>query len=329
MNSDETHPASVKIPIIDFARFLTGNSAHRRQVAQEIFQACHKVGFLYLKNHGIPSAAIERAFLQSRIFFELPLIIKQQIAWSNEHSNRGYIGIERECLDETQAGDLKEAFNIGQEPSSAADGFQSVTNRWPAGRPLLRQTINELFEHCSAAAEQIFQAFAYALSMPADYFVRRHQTHDYTLRLLHYPPIAAIPKPGQLRAGAHSDYGSLTLLFQDNVGGLEVQNADGDWLPAPTVPNTLLINTGDLMQRWSNNEFRSTKHRVRLPEVVQTACIGKDSPGEHRYSIAFFCQPDAYTNIVCLPTCHNEQNPPQYPPIKSGDYLLRRLRATY
>ncbi|ESA33987.1 2og-fe oxygenase [Leptolyngbya sp. Heron Island J] len=315
---DSTSLALTNIPVVDFSGFLQGNSAIRQQTIQTIFQACHQVGFLYLKNHGIPLKAIDQAFDQSRIFFDLPLTAKQQLAWSSEYTNLGYIGLERECLDEAKPGDLKEAFNIGSESLTAATVHPS-TNLWPTEQPLFRQTMNDFFELCSTATEQIFRAFACALSMPADYLVQHHQTQNYTLRLLHYPPLTAAPRAGQLRAGAHSDYGSLTLLFQDNVGGLEVQTAQGDWIAAPTIANTVLINTGDLMQQWSNNIFRSTKHRVKLPNSAQS----------NRYSIAFFCQPDADADIVCLPTCHSQQNPPKYAPVKSGDYLLSRLRATY
>ncbi|MEO0394383.1 MAG: 2-oxoglutarate and iron-dependent oxygenase domain-containing protein [Cyanobacteria bacterium P01_A01_bin.137] len=321
MNPGDVSPTPANIPIVDFSRFLSGNPKSRQAAVQEIFQACHDVGFLYLKHHGIPAHIIEQALIQSRLFFELPLDEKQNIAWSSEHSNSGYIGIERESLDNSQPGDLKEAFNVGNENAAVANGLPLRTNRWPTGQPLFYQTISDFFEICSGAVEQIFRAFACALSMPADYLVERHQNHDYTLRLLHYPPIAQPSLPGQLRAGSHSDYGSLTLLFQDNVGGLEVQTTNGDWITAPTIPDTILINTGDLMERWSNNVFRSTKHRVRLPDGAQTQ--------QHRYSIAFFCQPDADTDIVCLPTCHSDHNPPQYTPVKSGDYLLGRLRATY
>ena len=181
--------------------------------------------------------------------------------------------------------------------------------------------MSDFFEECTAGAQRVFRAFAIALSMPPSYIAGYHQNHGYTLRLLHYPPLKAGPKPGQVRAGAHSDYGSLTLLFQDNVGGLEVLSAEGKWIAAPAIPGAVLVNTGDLLQRWSNDVFRSTRHRVALPQ-------GEDA-GRDRYSIAFFCQPDADANIVCLPTCQSEGNPPKYPPVTSGDHLMSRLKATY
>lgn len=315
--------ASVEIPVIDFSPFLTDDVEGKQRVAQEIYRACHQVGFLYLTHHGIPQEAIAHTFNQSRQFFALPDEEKQAIAWSNETSNRGYVGMERERLDETQPGDLKEAFNVGKEvpaKDAEAENPALVLNQWPAGREEFRQAVTQFFDICAEAASRVFRAFAIALQMPENFIADKHQAHNYTLRLLHYPPLAESPKPGQIRAGAHSDYGTLTLLFQDEVGGLEVQTATGEWISAPSIPDAILINTGDLTQRWSNDVFRSTKHRVALPQ----GDVGRD-----RYSIAFFCQPDAEAEIVCLPSCQSPDNPPRYPPVTSGEYLLSRLQATY
>ena len=316
--------APIEIPVVDFSPFLTDDLVGQQRVAQAIYRACSQVGFLYLTHHGIPPVEIDRAFVQAQAFFDSPLEEKAALAWSSEFSNRGYIGIERERLDETQPGDLKEAFNLGKEVSPAevaTQGAALVQNRWPAGHTEFRTTFNDFFDTCAAAASRVFRAFAHALGMPADFLVSRHAGHHYTLRLLHYPPLVTPPKPGQIRAGAHSDYGTLTLLFQDDVGGLEVLSAQGEWLSAPAIPGAVLINTGDMTERWSNEVFRSTKHRVALPQG--------DKAQRDRYSMAFFCQPDPDTEIACLPTCQSADHPPKYPPIKSGDYLLSRLQATY
>ena len=279
---------------------------------------------MYLKNHGIPQGVIAQVFEQSQQFFALPLTEKQATAWSSETKNRGYVGLERERLDETKPGDLKEAFNVGREVSSdeLSDDWQALAvNQWPKEQDDFKAFVSDFFEVCAEAAERIFRAFAIALQMPETYIADRHQSRGYTLRLLHYPPMKMVPKPGQIRAGAHSDYGTLTLLFQDDVGGLEVQLGNGEWFSAPSIPEAILINTGDLTQRWSNDVFLSTKHRVGLPQLEKAE--------RDRYSIAFFCQPDADTDIVCFPSCQSEKNPPRYAPVKAGDYLLSRLRATY
>ncbi|MEM7771812.1 MAG: 2-oxoglutarate and iron-dependent oxygenase domain-containing protein [Cyanobacteria bacterium P01_A01_bin.37] len=315
---------AVDIPVIDFSPFLGNDPDGKQQVAQAIYRACHEVGFMYLKNHGVPPEAIAQAFEQSQQFFALPVDDKRAIAWSSETSNRGYIGIERERLDEHQPGDLKEAFNVGREisPDEVAIAERAlVVNQWPAGQDTFKETIGDFFEVCSEAASRIFRAFAIALQMPENFIVDKHQSCGYTLRLLHYPPLDEIPKPGQIRAGAHSDYGTLTLLFQDDVGGLEVQSKGGEWISAPCIPGTILINTGDLTQRWSNDVFCSTKHRVGLPQGEKAL--------RDRYSMAFFCQPDADAEIACFPSCQSDDNPPRYASIKSGEYLLSRLQATY
>ena len=265
---------------------------------------------MYLKNPGIDSDLVAETFNRSQEFFNLPLAEKNKLAWSDKFSNRGYVGVGRERLNDSKPGDLKEAYNIGLE-----------SDRWLEGDRYFGQTILDFFSACNAAAMNLCEAMAIALGLDESFFVHKHDRHDNTLRLLHYPPIEQTPSLQQLRAGEHSDYGSFTLLFQDAVGGLEVRNALGEWIEAPFIPETVLVNTGDLMQRWTNHVFCSTKHRVRIPQEQKAK--------QSRYSIAFFCHPNHDTEISCLETCQNVERPPLYPPIQSKDYLLSRLQATY
>jgi isopenicillin N synthase-like dioxygenase len=314
-----------KIPAIDFEPFISGKSEEQRAVARQIYQACHEIGFMYLKNPGIPLAVIDQIFAESQKFFALPYTIKNQLAWSNEFSNRGYVGVERERLDPAKPGDLKEAFNIGKEAnpdeSSKEDNNSLVLNQWPPGRDNFRATVLKFYQACVEVADAICRAFAIAFSLPESFFVDRHSEQQHTLRLLHYPPLTQSPKPEQVRAGEHSDYGSFTLLFQDEVGGLEVCTTQGEWIAAPYIPGTIIVNTGDLMQWWTNHVFCSTKHRVMIPT--------SDRVKQSRYSIAFFCHPNDDTEIACLESCQEPERPPLYPPITAGDYLLSRLQATY
>lgn len=310
---------SVHIPVINFQPFIDGNAKTRQAVAQQIFQACHQIGFMYLQNPGISLKLREELFKQSKIFFAQPLVLKQQLAWSNEFSNRGYIGIERESLAPTQPGDLKEAFNVGKEVNTTdTTSAAMVINKWLPDKEDFQSCILSFWDACTDVVEVVLQAFACALQLPEDFFNIRHNQQNHTLRLLHYPPLQTIPKLGQIRAGAHSDYGSMTLLFQDQVGGLEVQTRAGNWIEAPAIPNTVLVNIGDLMQRWTNDVFCSTKHRVMIPIEAEK---------RSRYSVAFFCHPNNDTEITCLPSCQDDES--IYPPISAGDYLLRRLQATY
>jgi isopenicillin N synthase-like dioxygenase len=182
----------------------------------------------------------------------------------------------------------------------------------------------EFYQACTEAADIIGKAFAIALHLPESFFSDRHNQQNHTLRLLHYPPVEQSPKPGQVRAGEHSDYGSFTLLFQDEVGGLEVCTVQGEWIGAPYIPDTIIVNTGDLMQRWTNHVFCSTKHRVMIPTDDRVKRRKRS-----RYSVAFFCHPNNDTEIACLESCKQLNRPPLYPPITAGDYLLSRLQATY
>ena len=144
-------------------------------------------------------------------------------------------------------------------------------NRFPAENEAFREPMLTFFEACCAATDRILRAFAIALQLPDDFFTPRHNQRCNTLWLLHYPPVVQTPKPDQVRAGEHTDYGSITLLFQDQVGGLEVQTADGNWLLAPCIPGAIVVNTGDLMQRWTNHVFCSTRHRVGCQTTIAWA----------------------------------------------------------
>lgn len=314
----------VDIPIIDFEPFLSGNTEAQQAVARQIYHACHEIGFMYL-NPGIPATLINNLFAQTKLFFELPLDVKNKLAWVDKFSNRGYVGVERERLNPDKPGDLKEAFNVGKELNLEEilkqDKSSSIMNQWPVGEDKFRQTVLEFYQACAEAADKICQAFAIALELPESFFADKHEEQNYTLRLLHYPPLEQVVKPGQVRAGEHSDYGSFTLLFQDEVGGLEVRTADGEWIAAPYIPDTVVVNTGDLMQQWTNHEFCSTKHRVMIPS--------DDRVKRSRYSVAFFCHPNNDAKIACIESCQGENRPPLYPPISAGDYLLSRLQATY
>ncbi|MGL4619235.1 isopenicillin N synthase family dioxygenase [Chroococcidiopsis sp.] len=304
-----TNPV-VQIPTIDLQAFRSGDRSQRQTLVEQVYQACHDSGFLYIKNSGISANLIQQLFIHSQQFFNLPFETKAQIAWLDESHNSGYVGIERERLDPKQPGDLKEALNLNLKSITQNSEFS----------PEFRSCVLNFWEACLQVTDTILQTLALALQIPENFFIANHNEEAHTLRLLHYPPLQQIPKLGQVRAGEHSDYGSITLLFQDDVGGLEVKTKDGEWLAAPAIPETIIVNTGDLMQRWTNHVFCSTKHRVALPldERVKRS----------RYSIAFFCHPNDDTEVTCLPSCCTEQAA-IYPSISAKDYLISRLQATY
>jgi len=176
---------------------------------------------------------------------------------------------------------------------------------------------------------KILSAVAVGLHLDEDFFSKNHTTPDNQLRLLHYPavPAEALEKDAIARIGAHSDFGSITLLLQDNVGGLEVEdpNHPGNFIAATPVPGALIVNAGDFMQRWSNDTIRSTVHRVRSP----LGKVGPDGTIPERYSIPYFCCVDLNTVVDCLPGTFSDENPKKYEPISAYQYIMKRLAASY
>jgi isopenicillin N synthase-like dioxygenase len=207
--------------------------------------------------------------------------------------------------------DLKEAFTMRN-----ARGLAVQSERWPDER--FRDAALTFYEEGLAAAYCLLRILAAALELPADYFITRHNGENVTLRFLHYPANLQAKSGAQLGAGAHTDYGSITLLFQDDVGGLELRGANGDWHLAPPVPEAAVINTGDLMERWTNGRFRSTQHRVRPV-----------TGNRDRYSIALFVDPDSAVEVECIESCTSPQNPPRYPRITAGEHLRQKIAATH
>jgi isopenicillin N synthase-like dioxygenase len=299
------------IPLIDFSAWFHGSPKQRLDLANDIISAAHQPGFMYLQNFGVDPRETTKMFDMLEEYFALPLSIKQKNPYISAEANHGYNGFEEERLDPQGPGDLKETFTM-RNVSQVSDN----PTLWPSTN--FRNMAQHFFHSCQLASNKILEALSLGLHMPQDYFVKYHTGENQTLRFLHYPQLPT-HRPNQIGAGAHTDYGSITLLFQDDVGGLEVQDCDGHWIPAPYIPETAVVNIGDLMQRWTNNYLRSTLHRVS-PTFRQ---------GRHdRYSIAFFCDPDNDTLVQCLPSCMSHDIPAQYAPITARQHLLEKLRAS-
>jgi isopenicillin N synthase-like dioxygenase len=228
-------------------------------------------------------------------------------------------GIATESLNLVQA-DQKEAFNIGLDlpPSDpevmAGKPFRGV-NLWPLTTGFRDAAIG-YFDALWQLGLDLHVAIAANLGLPLDFFADKFDRPMATLRLLHYPPREA-DQGGLPGAGEHTDYGSLTILLNDNAGGLEVRRRDGTWVTAPPIPGAFICNIGDCLMRWSNDTYVSTPHRVMNP------------PGRDRYSVAFFLDPNPDALIACLPGCSALGQTPKYAPILAADYLTQRLLATY
>ena len=196
-------------------------------------------------------------------------------------------------------------------------GGAVADERWPDAD--FRIAVERFYAEAMVAAQRLQSLLALALNVPRDFFVSCHNGENVTLRLLHYPPVSTSAiSEAQMGAGAHTDYGMLTLLMQDDVGGLEVRDDAGQWHPVPPRPGAIVINSGDLLERWSNGRYRSTCHRVK-PVVGD----------RERYSIALFVDPDSETGVVALPSCVSDENPPRFPPTTAGQHLQEKIEATH
>lgn len=326
------------VPVVDFQKFWSGSKSDRLAISKEVVQAFQNIGFMYISNHNIKPSVIENVFTQSSDFFALPDAVKDELAWRDPRANRGYVKQGRERVtnvtdaDEIArlraiAPDVKESMEIGLESDP------TFKNYWPSAphAPSFRQTMLDFYETCHTLHMDVLRSVALGLGMDEGYFDPLADEAWHTLRLLNYPPVAKklLEQEGQARAGAHSDYGSLTFVFQDDVGGLQVQDPhSGNYIPATPIPGTIVVNVGDLLARWSNDRFRSTMHRVVSPTRPSAATANTSLElTPRRQSVAFFCNPNADTMVECLPGCVGDGA--KYEPVRTEDYLVKRLTETY
>ncbi|KAM3430182.1 hypothetical protein NHJ13734_007849 [Beauveria thailandica] len=322
------------IPLIDFSLFLHGSPAERAATARAVLHGFQTAGFVYLARHAIPPAAVAAVFARSAAFFAQPAADKDALRLTDAAANRGYLcqGREKLVISEAAAAaegaaDLKESFEIGREP------HERFRNHWPARGKVdgFREEMMAFFETCQELHVQVMRAVAMGLGLDETHFDGFVDCADNTLRLLHYPQVKANvfkDKVGQLRAGEHTDYGSVTLLFQDDRGGLQVRSPSGKFVDATPMPDTIVVNAGDLLARWSNDTIKSTIHRVVEPPH-DNASDDDDVVYPPRYSVAYFCNPNADKLIEAMPGTYADEADKKYEGITSGDYLFQRLAATY
>ena len=323
-----------EVPVIDVGPFRRGGPAERQAVARAVGAACRSIGFLVITGHGVPAELIAQVDDVSRRFFDLPLAAKMAIRRPAPDVTRGYIALEGEAVARSRGdqtpGDLNESLMIGPvdvptgDPyfTAAAAGKHFSPNLWPAEPAALKGAYIAYFRAMEALAAELMRSFALALDLPERFFDDKIDRHISRLRVRNYPSQATPPEPGQLRAGAHSDYGSLTILrAEDRPGGLQVCNAAGAWIDVPIVPDCFIVNIGDLMAQWTNDTWVSTLHRVVNPP----AALAGDS---RRQSLVFFHNPNYDAPVACLPSCTSADRPPKYAPTTSGEYLRMRFTQT-
>lgn len=310
-------------PVIDFAPAEGGTRAGKLEVAKHLRDACINAGFMYVKNSGVTLSLVESTFSWAKRFLEETTPEqKQAVSMAVHGHNRGYFTIGEENLDPTSqaAGDLKEGYNIGRE-LAADDPDRNTplcgTNAWPENFPGFREAMLAYFDAMNDLSRRMIRIFALSLDMPEDYFDKMVDRPLATMRFLHYPPQEGVITEEQLGCGAHTDFGCFTFLAQDGVGGLQARNVAGEWIEIPSRTDCFVMNIGDMFQRWTNDLYISTLHRV-----INTS--EKD-----RYSLPFFFDPNADAHIEALPTCVTPERPARYAPTTGLKHIMERLSAGY
>lgn len=311
----------IDLQIVDMEPFLAGDPAGKARVAADFAHAFETTGFAVIVGHGVPETLAHETYAAATRFFELPMETKMACQPKGKSGGRGYMPIGIESVAKTLTGetppDLCEAlmFDGPHRPERAA------MMPWPDEPPELTPRVREWIDEMVGLTRNLARLSALALELPEGFFDPAYADPSLSLRFVNYPDQLEPPKPGQLRYGEHHDYGALTILRQDAApGGLQIWQ-DEEWKEAPVVPDSFIVNVGDLMARWTNNRWRSTLHRVSNPPRELTGST-------RRLSMVAFTGPHEDWEIACLPSCADAANPPQFEPVKCGEYIMGKVRAS-
>ncbi len=312
----------MSVPIVDLEQ-------DPDRVARELDDVCREVGFLQVVGHGVDRGIGDRAWNAAVRFFDLPLDERLAVAAPHPVYPYGYNAFSSEALSrslgEAADADLKEVFNAGpvDAPTHRLAGPEEQVvyspNLWPASFPEMEAAWTDYYRAMVSLSARMMSHFARALQLPPDFFDPSIDHSPSALRANNYPVQQQAPAPGQLRAGAHTDYGTITLLRQDTVGGLEVADGSGGWIGVESLPDAFVVNIGDLMARWTNDRWRSTMHRVVNPASAQIA-------RQRRQSMPFFHNANWAAEVACLPTCLGAGERARYEPVLAGPYLMTKYR---
>jgi isopenicillin N synthase-like dioxygenase len=320
------------IQIIDLNSFING--ADRQGVAHQVACACEEIGFIVVSGSVLPNDLLQRAFAASHAFFDLPQETKARFTPAVKGQQRGYHGMATRNLARTAGQDappdLRESVFLGpidDNSENFADLAEAqsayVANILPTIPAGIDATLIALYRAFERLTLEVLRVFAYALAMPEDFFADKMSWHFSIMACHHYPPLREPPRPGQLRAGAHTDFGAMTILaMTDGLGGLQARTADGEWTPVTAQPGELIINIGDLMARWTNDRWRSTLHRVVNPPGLSMA-------NSERQSIGFFVHPNYDAPVACIGSCLAPGEMPRYPPITAGRHIKMKIDRSH
>ena len=319
-----------EIPVIDFGQFLNGDAAKRAEIASQIGEACERIGFFYIVNHGVPESVRQSVLAESRSFFARSFDEKMKSAPIKDGQWCGYLpprgafegtkpggSLKPQTSTSTVSGGTLEQFNmmrvlLANDPNFNNSDPAYQRNLWPEGAPNFVETMIVNQRALLALSQELMAAFSLALGLEEDYFSRFHKSPLSTFGLNYYPaPRNDLQSGSDVGVGAHCDASTFTVLLQDDVGGLEVQEASGRWISAPYVPGAYIINIGDTMMGWTNGHFVSTLHRVVSRKPVD------------RYSATLFMNPDLDVTVGPHEKFVTADKPAQFEPFENEEYMKR------
>ena len=307
------------IPSVDLANFLSNDPAKQEKFVADLGAAYEGIGFVAVKNHGIPQTLIDKLYDRIQQFFALPENIKLKYNIPGIGGQRGYTPFGQEHAKGKTAGDLKEFWHFGQ----FVEDNDPIKKEYPDNVHVTEiedflSTGKEAYETFEYTGRHLLRAIALHLGLSETYFNEHIHNGNSILRPIHYPPITGEIEEGAVRAGAHEDINLITLLVGASADGLQVLNKNNEWVSVTEIQDHIVVNVGDMLQRLTNNKLKSTTHRVINPP--------KELMGTSRYSVPFFLHPRSDMPLNCLPSCIDEKNPKQYEDITAGEYLMERLR---
>ena len=307
-----------KIPSVDLADFLSGDTSRKQKFIKEIGEAYEEIGFVALRGHFLTDAISKNLYKEVKAFFDLPEEVKESYEIDGIGGQRGYTSFGKESAKGKKVGDLKEFWHFGQE----VVGNDKLKAEYPKNVEVseiknFNKAGMEAYKMLEKTAIHVLRALSLYIGLDELYFDKYVINGNSILRPIYYPPIVGEPK-GAVRAAAHGDINLITILMGASAAGLEVQNKQGEWIGVTALPEQLVINVGDMLERLTNNKLRSTIHRVVNPP--------REDWDKPRYSIPFFTHPISNMKLNCLPECINEERPKVYEDITAGEFLNERLK---
>ncbi|MDC1486442.1 isopenicillin N synthase family oxygenase [Flavobacteriales bacterium] len=306
------------IPTLDIRSFESGSESDRKQFVEQLGHAYETIGFVAIHGHGISDVLIDSLYAESRAFFELPQAIKRQHARPETNNQRGFVSMGVEHAKGSDAADLKEFWQVGQpDPPANGDPVHFPSNQRVAELPAFQSTAVDAFRALETLGQTVLRAIAIHLGVEEDYFHNWVAGGNSILRAIHYPPILSAPSSA-VRAGQHEDINLITLLVGASSAGLEVLRHDQTWTPVTALPEHIVVNVGDMLQRLTNHRLKSTTHRVVNPPQSEWS--------NPRFSMPFFCHPRPDMKLDAMPHLLAAGETPKEGPITAGEYLEQRLR---